>query len=171
MPPPAKYKLPLLAHCELKGDCQDKTGCLPTSYKEYLASRPKAWENEAVELMIKLLPQTSLSQYIVHVSSAGGSAAGTAGQGRRPSAHPPKPVRIIFISTRKTYRMQNAYTSVRHPYGKRNNDRLRAALKNSLLDLSQPTTHRRLLLSRSSKGNLLKALGGIAGLQFLLPAA
>jgi allantoinase len=47
----------------------DKTVC-PTSYQTFLSSRPRAAENEAVELMIRLAREFGTRVHIVHHSSA-----------------------------------------------------------------------------------------------------
>jgi allantoinase len=61
--------LPLLAHAELD------LGAQPTSddrrsYRRYLESRPPAWEDEAIRLLIKLCRETRCSVHVVHLSSA-----------------------------------------------------------------------------------------------------
>jgi allantoinase len=61
--------LPLLAHAELD------LGAEPTSsdrrtYRRYLESRPAAWEDEAIRLLVKLCRETRCPVHIVHLSSA-----------------------------------------------------------------------------------------------------
>ena len=71
MPIIAKYNLPLLAHCELydtEVDCDFENN--PTSYQHYLASRPKKWENDAIDLMIRMCRKHNCPMHIVHVASA-----------------------------------------------------------------------------------------------------
>ena len=53
----------------LAGERTDKNVC-PTRYATFLASRPRAAENEAVALMIKLSREFSTRVHIVHHSSA-----------------------------------------------------------------------------------------------------
>jgi allantoinase len=59
--------------CSLSGDNEpagtDRSVC-PTRYETFLASRPRAAENEAVELMIKLAREFGTRVHIVHHSSA-----------------------------------------------------------------------------------------------------
>jgi allantoinase len=61
--------LPLLAHAEL-----DLGADLPTAdrraYVRYLASRPPAWEDAAIALLIELCRETRCPVHIVHLSSA-----------------------------------------------------------------------------------------------------
>jgi allantoinase len=62
--------LPLLAHAEL-----DLGAPAPSAdrraYGGYLASRPAAWENAAIELLVDLCRATRCPVHIVHLSSAG----------------------------------------------------------------------------------------------------
>jgi len=61
--------LPLLAHAELdlgaEVHTQDRR-----SYRRYLESRPKHWEDEAIRLLVKLCRETGCAVHIVHLSSA-----------------------------------------------------------------------------------------------------
>jgi allantoinase len=69
MPVLRDARLPLLAHAELdlgaKVLAQDRR-----SYQRYLESRPKAWEDEAIRLLVKLCRETGCAVHIVHLSSA-----------------------------------------------------------------------------------------------------
>lgn len=69
MPILAKNKVPLLVHAEL--ECKhDHEWKDPRSYKEFLASRPRQWENAAIEMMIDLCREFSCPVHIVHLSSS-----------------------------------------------------------------------------------------------------
>ena len=70
MPILAKYGLPLLVHCELTDEPAGEPPWPAQSYQGYLSSRPKAWENKAVELMIRLCEEYNCHVHIVHLSSA-----------------------------------------------------------------------------------------------------
>ena len=55
MPVLAAYRIPLLVHAEI--DREPAVSNLdkePTSYKEYVKSRPDRWETEAIDMMIGL---------------------------------------------------------------------------------------------------------------------
>lgn len=60
---------PLLAHAELMGAC-----CASPSrasrYSDYLASRPRSWENDAIRILITLCRETGCRTHIVHLSSS-----------------------------------------------------------------------------------------------------
>src|SRR5713101_5288383 len=83
MPIIAKHNVPLLVHCELLNDSLPQSaipaspdmsrqsgGSNPQSYGNYLASRPRRWETDAVELMIRLCREYMCETHIVHLSSA-----------------------------------------------------------------------------------------------------
>jgi allantoinase len=58
----------LIVHAELPGPITDGVG--GADYRSFLASRPRAAENEAVELMIRLSREFDTRVHIVHLSSA-----------------------------------------------------------------------------------------------------
>src|SRR5436190_1975774 len=65
--------LPLLVHAELPGPIAragSSRGSDPRRYGSYLASRPRAAELEAVNLMLGLCRETGCRVHIVHVSAA-----------------------------------------------------------------------------------------------------
>ena len=62
--------LPLLAHAELDLGAAHHSGD-PRAYSRYLASRPAAWEDAAIGLLVDLCRATRCHVHIVHLSSAG----------------------------------------------------------------------------------------------------
>ena len=60
---------PLLAHAELVGGCCATPASAP-EYRDYLASRPRSWENDAIRLLVALCRETGCRTHIVHLSSA-----------------------------------------------------------------------------------------------------
>jgi allantoinase len=61
--------LPLLAHAELDLGAQ-LTSSDRRAYGRYLESRPPAWEDEAIRLLVELCRETRCPVHIVHLSSA-----------------------------------------------------------------------------------------------------
>jgi allantoinase len=61
--------LPLLAHAELDLGAADIGGD-PRSYARYLRSRPAAWEDAAIALLIRLARETGCAVHVVHLSAA-----------------------------------------------------------------------------------------------------
>ncbi len=73
MPELARAGLPLLVHAELIGDDvppAPATASECRSYARYLASRPTAWEHDAIRLMIALCRETGCRVHVVHLASA-----------------------------------------------------------------------------------------------------
>lgn len=60
--------VPLLVHAELER--ASAPGCEGRAYASYLASRPRAWEDDAVQLVIDLCRETRCAVHVVHLSSA-----------------------------------------------------------------------------------------------------
>jgi allantoinase len=61
--------LPLLAHAEL--DLGAPAGSTdPRTYRGYLESRPSAWEDAAIQMLIELCRETRCHVHIVHLSAA-----------------------------------------------------------------------------------------------------
>jgi allantoinase len=69
MPRMADAGIPLLAHAELElpvdGESRD-----PSSYASWLESRPRAWEDAAIALLVELCRATRCPVHVVHLSSA-----------------------------------------------------------------------------------------------------
>jgi allantoinase len=71
MPILARRRVPLLVHAELEcGEPCHWDDDAPRSYKAFVESRPRRWENEAIKLMIDLCRATKCPVHIVHLSSS-----------------------------------------------------------------------------------------------------
>jgi allantoinase len=75
MPELARLGATLIVHAELPGPieaacCQTSNGEVERTYDAFLRTRPRAAENEAVELMIRLSSETGCRVHIVHHSSS-----------------------------------------------------------------------------------------------------
>ena len=60
--------VPLLVHAELEHAAAPS--CEGRAYSSYLASRPRAWEDDAVRMVIDLCRETRCAVHVVHLSSA-----------------------------------------------------------------------------------------------------
>jgi allantoinase len=173
MPLIAKHHLPLLAHCEMySAEVETGLSAHPGSYQRYLASRPKKWENDAVALMIRLCRKYHCPVHIVHVSSA--EALPLIADAKREGL----PVtaetcsHYIYFDAEHIPDNDTLYKCAPPIREKENNRLLKQALIDGTLDFittdhsPAPPDIKELL-----SGNLDKAWGGIAGLQFLLPAS
>lgn len=62
--------IPVLAHCELDTLPADEIDSEKwISYKDYLSSRPKSWENEAITVFVDLCEKYNCKAHIVHLAS------------------------------------------------------------------------------------------------------
>ncbi len=62
--------VPLLVHAELESELRDAAlQGSPRDYLTYLHSRPKAWEDDAIALVLRLVERTGCRAHIVHLSS------------------------------------------------------------------------------------------------------
>ncbi len=72
MPVLKRLGLPLLAHAELDlgPPLAAPAGADPRAYPGYLASRPRAWEDAAIRLLVELCRETGCAVHVVHLSTA-----------------------------------------------------------------------------------------------------
>ncbi|MDQ6757366.1 MAG: allantoinase AllB [Bacteroidota bacterium] len=180
MPIIAKYNLPLLIHCELTSEIQNsKFKIQNNSYQNYLNSRPRKWEDDAIALMIRLCEDYNCRAHIVHLSSSNSiEQIARAKQKGLP----------LTVETGQHYLYFNAEEILRQAHDhrhvnkqtlfkcappireKENNEKLWQALKDGVIDFvatdHSPATP---VLKELQSGDFMKAWGGIASLQFALP--
>ncbi len=136
MPIIAKYNLPLLVHCELTD--QNNNGDLfnnPTSYQSYLASRPKSWENKAIELMINLCERHNCKTHIVHVSSSEALAQIKNAKESELRLTAETCPHYIFFNAEKIPDASTVYKCAPPIREKNNNDLLKNGLNERVLDI------------------------------------
>lgn len=173
MPLLAKNNVPLLAHCELikENTTTDFTNNA-TSYQHYLQSRPKKWENDAIDLMIELCEKYDCPVHIVHVSSAEALSSIAAAKQKGLKLTAETCAHYIYFNAEEIPDGKCVYKCAPPIREKVNNDLLKTALKSGVLDFIT-TDHSPAppAIKELESGNLQKAWGGIAGIQFLLPAS
>jgi len=183
MPIIAKHDIPLLVHCELSDkeverdpiapdNHRDGFENNPTSYKHFLASRPKQWENDAIDLVIKLCRKHNCRVHIVHVSSAEAlSKIEQAKQEGLPITAETCP-HYIYFNAESIPDAHCIYKCAPPIREKTNNEQLKQALRSGILNfITTDHSPASPSIKEIESGNLRKAWGGIAGLQFLLPAS
>ncbi len=173
MPIIAKYNLPLLAHCEIYGEeVVTALSNNPCSYPEYLKSRPKKWENDAVALMIELCEKYNCPTHIVHVSSAQALQSIAAAKAAGLPLTAETCAHYIYFDAETIPDGNTLFKCAPPIREKENNDLLKEALAAGMLDFIA-TDHSPAppSIKEIDSGNLQKAWGGIAGLQYLLPSA
>ncbi|MBL7940028.1 MAG: allantoinase AllB [Flavobacteriales bacterium] len=170
-----KHDATLLVHCELESaNTQHVTrqhATDPRSYTAYLASRPAQWETDAIALMIRLSEEFGVHVHIVHVSAAEALPLirDARKRGLRITAET-CPHYLVFCAEE----ILDGATEFKcaPPIRERaNNELLWEALKDGTLDFVA-TDHSPAPpdIKEQQSGDFMKAWGGIAGLQFLLPA-
>ncbi|WP_161971732.1 allantoinase AllB [Flavobacterium silvisoli] len=170
MPIIAQYNAPLLAHCELY-DTEVACGFEehPTSYPHYLASRPKQWENDAIALMIRKCREHNCPVHIVHVASAEALALIEAAKKEGLPITAETCTQYIYFNAEDIPDARCIYKCAPPIREKANNEQLKKALLSGVLDFIA-TDHSPAPpgIKEMESGNLKKAWGGIAGIQFLL---
>lgn len=169
MPVIAKYNLPLLVHCELTDNSQRTTGN-SRSYQNYLASRPRKWEDDAIALMIRLCEEYSCRVHIVHLSSSGSIEQIAKAKQRGLPLTVETGQHYLYFNAEEIRDGQTQFKCAPPIRENENNDKLWQALKDGIIDFvatdHSPSTPD---LKQLQSGDFMKAWGGIASLQFALP--
>jgi allantoinase len=170
MPIIAKYNLPLLVHCELT--VNDKQGSVNNrhSYQDYLASRPKIWEDEAIALMIRLCEKYNCRVHIVHLSSSGSIEQIAKAKQKRLPVTAETAQHYLYFNAEEIKDGQTQFKCAPPIREKENNEKLWQALKDGIIDFVA-TDHSPVLpgLKELKNGDFLEAWGGISSIQLALP--
>jgi allantoinase len=169
MPLIAKHNLPLLVHCELESKVilqPDKR-----SYSEYVLSRPKKWENDAIALMIRLCEEYNCRVHIVHLSSAEAIEPIKKAKEKGLPLTVETAQHYLFFSEEEIPNGSTVHKCAPPIRDKHNNDLLWQALKEGVIDFVA-TDHSPAppSLKEIETGDFTKAWGGISSIQFALPA-
>ncbi|MBW4891843.1 allantoinase AllB [Mucilaginibacter sp. HMF5004] len=169
MPIIAKYDLPLLVHCEMTDDFKLPNPD-PQSYADYLASRPKYWEDRAVNLMIRLCEEFKCRVHIVHLSSANSIDAIKIAKKKGLPLTVETGQHYLYFNAEDIRNGKTQFKCAPPIRQKANNDKLWDALKAGIIDFVA-TDHSPAppALKEIESGDFTKAWGGIASLQFALP--
>lgn len=174
MPILARHRVPLLVHAELECDDshqQEDWSDRASSYRAFLNSRPRKWENDAIELMINLCRQHNCPVHIVHLSSSeaipmirDAKAEGL------PLTVETCPHYLTFAAEEITDGDPRFKCAPPIREGE-NREKLWEAVMDGTIDFivsdHSPCTPS---LKFLNEGNLQKAWGGISSMQFVLPA-
>jgi len=179
MPLIAKHSLPLLVHCELaekSSTSNSREGPHSTlniqhsSYKNYLNSRPRRWEDNAIALMIRLCEEFNCRVHIVHLSSSNSIEQIADAKKKGLPLTVETCQHYLFFSAEEIQDGQTQFKCAPPIRERENNERLWGALKTGIIDFvasdHSPVTPD---LKQLTTGNFMKAWGGIASLQFALP--
>lgn len=168
MPIIAKHGLPLLVHSELsspllrtiKGEV----------YQNYLASRPKKWEDEAIAMMIQLCEEFNCPTHIVHLSSADSIEQLFNAKQKGLPLTVETGQHYLYFCAEDIKDGQTAFKCAPPIRERENNQRLWQALKEGVIDFAA-TDHSPAPpeMKELVSGDFMKAWGGISSIQFALP--
>ena len=168
----SKYKLPLLAHCELELDHAEKQAHhkAPQSYQAWLKSRPANWELAAIDLLIKTSKETNCPAHIVHLATQLGlkKIAKAKQEGLQLTVETCP--HYLYFNSENIPDAKTAYKCAPPIRNQKNNQALFTALLNGEIDsLGSDHSPAPPEIKELETGDFSKAWGGIAGLQFSLP--
>ena len=166
---------PLLAHAELPGPIDDAVKSLekaaPRRYATWLAARPRAAENEAIGLLIRLSREFNARVHVVHLSSSDAipeiAQAKSDGLALTVETCP----HYLTFSAEEIVDGATEFKCAPPIREAENREKLWAALGDGTIDLVA-TDHSPCLpaMKLAEDGDFLRAWGGIASLQLSLPA-
>jgi allantoinase len=170
MPVIAAHGLPLLVHCELDAGIVPPAPTDPRSYRQYLASRPRAWEDQAIALMIRLCAEYRCRTHIVHLSSAASIDQLHAAKNKGLPLTVETAPHYLYFNAEDIPDGAPLFKCAPPIREKSNNDRLWDALREGIIDFIA-TDHSPAppALKCMETGDLAKAWGGISSLQLSLP--
>jgi allantoinase len=170
MPVLARLGVPLLVHAEL-ADAEVPAEGDARSYRSYLESRPRRWEDEAIRMMVELCGKHRCHVHIVHLSSS--DALEDIARARREGL----PFTVETCTNYLSFAAEEIPDGATHfkcapPIREaENRERLWRGLAEGHIGLvvsdHSPCTP---ALKRLREGDFAQAWGGIASLQFSLPS-
>jgi len=142
----------------------------PRSYQTYLASRPPAWELEAIALMIKLCEEYHCRVHIVHLSSAAAIPMLRQARARGLPLTVETCPHYLFFTAEEIPDGDTRFKCAPPIRERDNRELLWAALQGGAIDFiasdHSPCPPK---MKRLDEGDFMAAWGGIASLQFTLP--
>ncbi|HEX8172360.1 MAG TPA: allantoinase AllB [Thermoanaerobaculia bacterium] len=155
---------PLLVHAELGEHLHVPHGD-PDDYGTYLRSRPRAAEDAAIELLIRVCRETGARMHIVHLSSA--SALRLLQNARDLPITAETTPHYLHFEAESVPRGRTEFKCAPPIREQANREELWRGLRDGLIDLvvsdHSPCT------PELKRGDFMNAWGGIASLQFVLP--
>jgi allantoinase len=165
----AESGLPLLAHSELISS--EKKDIAINDYPSFLQSRPAKWEDDAIELLIRLTEEYMCTSHIVHLSSSGSLDQIKKAKKRGISLTVETCPHYLVFDAETIPLSDTLYKCAPPIREKENCEKLWEALNSGLIDfIASDHSPAPPELKEIDSGNYEKAWGGIAGLQFSLPA-
>jgi allantoinase len=166
MPAIARSGKPLLVHCELATDLPASGP--PGSYRAYLASRPRSWEQTAISLMIRLAAEYGCKLHIVHVSSSDALPLIEEARAKGLAVTAETCPHYLTFSAEEIGDGDTRYKCAPPIRERENRERLWEGLRRGVLD-GVVSDHSPSPPAMKIRGDFRASWGGIASLQFGLP--
>ncbi len=171
MPILAHLGVPLLVHAELECGESYEWENSARSYKAFLKSRPRRWENEAIKLMVDLAREYGTAVHIVHLSSSDAIPLVAAAKRSGISLTAETCPHYLTFAAEEIADGDPRFKCAPPIRERKNREELWSAVKDGTIDFvvsdHSPCTPE---LKFLSEGDLKRAWGGISSLQFGLPA-
>ncbi len=171
MPILAQAKVPLLVHAELV-DSNAPIPSDPTSFVQFVQSRPSRWEVNAIRMMIDFAKQYGCHVHIVHLATADDALLAEIAQAKLNGV----PLTIETCPHYLHFAMESIpdakpiYKCAPPIRSQANRDGLRNALFDGLIDtIGSDHSPCPAEMKYLDTGNIQMAWGGISGVQFSLP--
>jgi allantoinase len=170
MPVIAKHGLPLLVHCEISDEVRSRKPGVSITYQDYVASRPKKWEDDAIAMMIRLCDEFDCRTHIVHLSSADSIEQIKKGKQKGLPLSVETGQHYLYFHAEDIRDGQTPFKCAPPIRGKANNEKLWQALKEGVIDFVA-TDHSPAppSMKEMESGDFMNAWGGISSIQFALP--
>ncbi len=174
MPRLAEIGAPLLVHAELPGPIEEASRRLAgrdrKAYATYLASRPRAAEDEAIRLVTRLVRATRARTHVVHHSSADSLDLLRAAKAEGlPLSAETCPHYLTFVAE-EIADGDTPFKCAPPIRERENRERLWEALRDGVLEMiASDHSPCAPALKRMESGDFVQAWGGISGLQLALP--
>lgn len=169
MPILAKHGVPLLAHAEVESAKPPPRGD-PRVYQSWLASRPPAWEIDAIELLLRLCREYRAPVHIVHLSAAGAIPMLIRAKVEKLPVTVETCPHYLFFNAEDIPDGATPFKCAPPIRGQNNNEQLWGALLQGTIDLVA-TDHSPCPpeMKLAETGDFFRAWGGISSLQWSLP--
>ena len=176
LPELAKLGAPLLAHAEVPGPIEEAAKRRGASdfgitHQAWLASRPRAAENEAIELLLRVGAEYEAHVHIVHLSSSEAISRIQSAKAARAKVSAETCPHYLTFASEEISDGATQFKCAPPIRERANRECLWAALRDGIIDMLA-TDHSPCPpeMKRQESGDFLAAWGGIASLQLSLPA-
>ena len=167
MPVLSKHGVPLLVHAEVESAKPPPRGD-PRSHAAWLASRPAAWEIDAIALVLGLCREYRCPLHIVHLSAAGAIPMLIRARVEGLPVTVETCPHYLFFNAEEIADGDTRFKCAPPIREQLNNEQLWGALLQGTIDLVA-TDHSPCPPSMKPPGDFFRAWGGIASLQWSLP--